>query len=143
MEAVLGTALSNWEHCGDIESNVSVLSSTADSSVAYLKHVVNLLLTISFWRSILHGLFKLVEFIDNILLERNGLDVHSGLLQWELRQGLLGNSSGHNLIVIEVDAVDALSPEGDNTNGLISMFGLLVFHGLLLKNKFDGLGLHL
>jgi len=85
VEAVSGTTLGHWEYSCEVESNVSVLSSSADSSVTNLHHVIDLLLAISSWGSLLHSLFELVELVDDILLEWNCLDVHRGLLKWELR----------------------------------------------------------
>lgn len=76
MEAVLGSVLGDWEHSSEVESNISVGSSTANLSVADLEHVIHLFLTISTSRLLLQGLLELIEFIYNILIEFHSLDVN-------------------------------------------------------------------
>lgn len=141
MEAVLGTALDHWEHSCEVESNVSVLFTTAKFSVADLKHMINLLLAVTSWRSLLHSLLELVELVDNVLLEWNGLHVHRGLLKWESWKCLSSSSLSSHLVIKEISTLDGLAPESNNSDSLGSMFGLLVLHGLLLEHELDALGL--
>lgn len=82
MEAVLGTICGDWEHSSEVESNVSVCSSTAKLSITDLKHVIHLFLTISTSRLLLQGLLELIEFIDNILIEFHSLDINRSFLKW-------------------------------------------------------------
>jgi hypothetical protein len=80
MEAVFSIISSNWEDSGKVESDIPVSSSSTEFPIGHLKHIINLLLTITFTRFLLHGLLELEELINNVFLEVSGLNVDRGLL---------------------------------------------------------------
>jgi hypothetical protein len=112
LELVGGSVDIDWESYSVVESDVSVLLRSAEYSVGDLRHSLNVFLTVTLGWLLSEGLLELVEVLNNVLFEADGLDEDRGLGQWVSLDGdllwlsshLFGLTASTNLVVPFLEA---------------------------------------